>query len=144
MERRRLIQAAAVGVGLTAMETHERVRQLLALRDDRRSMEDCERTCEDLLQGLRVRPAARIKEAIGIELDALLRERQRTSPARSEDLLRIQAALAALYANALGRLSEHEAALRRWRTPGAQCDALILERGPGYVVDVQHGSCRGG
>ncbi|MFI0416729.1 helix-turn-helix domain-containing protein [Spongiactinospora sp. 9N601] len=125
MERRRLIQAAAVGVGLTAMENHERVRQLLSLDqdDDSRSVEEWESTCEDLLHGLRVRPAARIQQAIGIELDALLRERQRASPARREDLLRIQAALAALYANALGRLSEHEAALRWWRTARRAADA---------------------
>ncbi|RBQ16076.1 hypothetical protein DP939_32760 [Spongiactinospora rosea] len=125
MERRRLIQAAAVGVGLTAMENHEQVRQLLSLDqdDDSRSVEEWESTCEDLLHGLRVRPAAKIQEAIGIELNALLRERQRASQAGRDDLLRIQAALAALYANALGRLGEHEAALRWWRTARRAADA---------------------
>ncbi|PZG44153.1 hypothetical protein C1I98_17625 [Spongiactinospora gelatinilytica] len=154
MERRRLIQAAALGIGLTTMENQERVRQLLALSDERRSVEDWERTCEDLLQGLRVQPAARNKETIGIELEALLRERQRASPVRREDLLRIQAALAALYANALGRLSEHQAALRWWRTARQSADAskdqhlaigvrateagnaLYGQRSPGVVLEL--------
>ncbi|PZG44152.1 hypothetical protein C1I98_17620 [Spongiactinospora gelatinilytica] len=130
MERRRLIQAATVGVGLTAMENNERLRQLLSLDrdDDSRSVEEWERTCEDMRHWLCTRPVGKVREAIGIELDALLRERQRASPALREDLLRIQAALAALYANALGRLSEHEACLRWWRTARQAADASRDQR----------------
>ncbi|RBQ16075.1 hypothetical protein DP939_32755 [Spongiactinospora rosea] len=154
MERRRLIQAAALGVGLTAMENQERVRQLLALSDEGRSVEDWERTCGNLRQRLCTQPVGKVREAIGVELDALLRERQRASPARIEDLLRIQAALAALYANALGRLSEHEASLRWWRTARQAADAskdqslavgirgteagnaLYGQRSPGVVLEL--------
>ncbi|MFI0416728.1 hypothetical protein [Spongiactinospora sp. 9N601] len=166
MERRRLIQAAALGVGVTAMDDHERVRRLLSLdRDDNgRSVEEWERTCGDLRYWLCTRPVDKVRDAIGVELDALSRQRQWSSPARWEDLLRIQAALAALYANALGRLSEHEASLRWWRTARQVADAsndqhlaigirateagnaLYGQRSPGVVLELTraaHGIANG-
>ncbi|MDF5758185.1 helix-turn-helix transcriptional regulator [Spongiactinospora sp. TRM90649] len=125
MERRSLIQAAAVGVGLSALETPERVRRLLTMDtgDDGRPVDEWERTCEDLRYGLCVWPAARFRDAVEIELAALVRQRHRAAAAERLDLLRVQAALGLLYANVLGRLSEHDAALRWWRTARAAADA---------------------
>lgn len=115
MERRRLLQWAATGLGLGAAGLAEPTRQLLdlVLTAEHRSIEDWHITCADHLNGLANQPPADVRHDLVIDLLALRRQLER---APAVDLLRVTAMLAALHANALTRLGEHGAAIRWWRT----------------------------
>jgi hypothetical protein len=127
MERRRLLQWAATGLGAGALGfSAESVRQLLdlVLTGEQRSLEDWEITCADHLHAIRTRPPAQVRDDLVVDLLAVQRQLE-LSPAgaTATELRRITAMLATIHANALTRLGEHGSAIRWWRTARDAADA---------------------
>ena len=126
MERRRLLQWAATGLGAGALGSSEPVRQLLdlVLTGQQRSAEDWEVTCADHLHAIRTRPPAKVRDDLVVDLLAVQRQLEMMPSGRdATELRRITAMLAALHANALTRLGEHGPAIRWWRTARDAADA---------------------
>ncbi|MEZ0074384.1 hypothetical protein [Planotetraspora sp. GP83] len=128
MERRRLLQLAAASIGIGALtggSADESVRQLLdmAMDGEPRSIEDWNLACGDHLYALRTRPPAQVAADLLIDLLAVRRQMEVSSPSDVTELQRVTAAMASVYANALTRLGEHGAALRWWRTARHAADA---------------------
>jgi hypothetical protein len=120
MERRRLLQWAATGLGAGALGySAEPVRQLLdlVLTGEQRSLEDWEITCADHLHAIRTRPPAQVRDDLVVDLLAVQRQLEMTPTSHdTNELRRITAMLAMIHANALTRLGEHGPAIRWWRT----------------------------
>jgi transcriptional regulator with XRE-family HTH domain len=127
MERRRLLQWAATGLGAGALGlSAEPVRQLLdlVLTGERRGVEDWELTCADHLHAIRTRPPARVRDDLVVDLLAVQHQLATTTAGRdATELRRVTAMLATLHANALTRLGEHGSAIRWWRTARDAADA---------------------
>jgi transcriptional regulator with XRE-family HTH domain len=119
MQRRTLLQLAALGMGAGALAaTGEPVRQLLALSlgSEPRSIEDWHLACSDHLHALRTRPPVQVRDALSVVLLALDRQLYTATPGETTELNRVVAMLGVLYANALTRLGEHGGAIHWWRT----------------------------
>src|SRR5262249_24584576 len=120
MERRRLLQWAAAGLGASALDlSAESTRQLLdrALAAGHRTVEDWELTGADHLYALRTQPPAEVRDDLAMDLRGLLRQvGQGTAGGERAELRRVTAMLAMLHANVLTRLGEHGTAIRWWRT----------------------------
>ncbi|GAA0970848.1 hypothetical protein GCM10009555_020490 [Acrocarpospora macrocephala] len=120
-ERRRLIQLAG-SLALGAVGGSETVRQALD-HEPGRSVEEWEVTCADHLHALRTRPPTQVIADLTVDVLALRRQAQSTAPADLTEVQRTTAALSAIFANALTRLSDHGAAIRWWRTARQAADA---------------------
>ncbi|RAY14727.1 hypothetical protein DPM19_13350 [Actinomadura craniellae] len=126
MERRRLLQLAALGVGAGALgSSGEPVRQLLdrALARVSHDMEDWGVVCADHLHAIRTRPAAQAGDDLLLDLLAVRRRLDLPDAEDVTELQRATAALATLYANVLTRLGDHGSALRWWCTARRAADA---------------------
>ncbi|MBI1758924.1 MAG: hypothetical protein HYR62_06830 [Actinobacteria bacterium] len=129
MERRRLLQWAATGLGSGAFGlSSESVRQLLDLAltsaQEPRTPEEWEITCADHLYAIRTRPPAQVRDDLAMDLLAVRQQIDAASPGREAiELHRVAAMLAMLQANALTRLGEHGPAIRWWRTARTAADA---------------------
>jgi transcriptional regulator with XRE-family HTH domain len=127
MERRRLLQWAATGLGAGALGlSAEPVRQMLdlALTGDQRSLEDWEIACADHLHAIRTRPPAQVRDDLAVDLLAVQHQLDTTPEGRAAiELRRVTAMLAVLHATALSRLGEHGAAIRWFRTARNAADA---------------------
>lgn len=126
MERRRLLQLAALGLGTGAFASSgEPVRQLLdlVLASESRSIEDWGLACADQLHALRTRPPSEVRDGLSIDLLAIQRQLTTTNAKGTTELQRILAALATLHANVLTRLGDHGSAIRWWRTAKSAADA---------------------
>lgn len=125
-ERRQLLRLAAIGAGIGALGiSSESARELIgtALDNGLRSIPDWELACTDHLYALRTRPPAQVAADLVMDLFAVKRQMDMSSPAETPDLHRVTASLAAIHANALTRLGDHGAAIRWWRTARQAADA---------------------
>ncbi|WP_242883150.1 hypothetical protein [Actinomadura litoris] len=125
MERRALLQLAALGVGAGALgSTGEQVRQLLALalNSEHRDLEDWHLTLSDRLYAILTRPPAQARDGLLIDLVAIQRQLEIAEPSEAIELWRVVAALSMLHADTLTRLGDHDAAIHWWRTARAAAD----------------------
>ncbi|MEV6983247.1 helix-turn-helix transcriptional regulator [Sphaerisporangium sp. NPDC051017] len=129
MERRAALQLLAGLTGLGVLGTPgisgEPLRRLLELSPDQahRAIEDWELTCADHLHALRTRPPAQVAADLLIDLLAVRRQLDASTPEDVIELQRVMAALSTLHANVLTRLGDHGAAIRWWRTARQAADA---------------------
>ncbi|TDD75066.1 helix-turn-helix domain-containing protein [Actinomadura rubrisoli] len=126
LERRTLLQLAALGMGASALgPTGEPVRQLLALILDSepREPDDWNMTLSDHLHALRTRPPAQVSTDLLVDLFAIQHQLQSADTTDKTELQRVTAALSILHANALTRLGDHGAAIHWSRTARAAADA---------------------
>ncbi|GAA2398272.1 hypothetical protein GCM10010191_01230 [Actinomadura vinacea] len=125
MERRLLLQMAALGIGAGALQPGETARHLvdLAMTTDPRDLDDWHLACGDHLHAIRTRPPAQARQDLVVDLLALGRQIDTADAADLTELQRVKAALSTLHANALTRLGDHGAAIRWWRTAKAAADA---------------------
>lgn len=126
MERRAALQLfAGLGTLGTFGISTEPFRQLLDLSLDRpqRSLEDWELACADHLHALRTRPPVQVAADLFIDLMAVRRQSQVSTPAEVTELHRITAMLSSLQANALTRLGDHGGAIRWWYSARQAADA---------------------
>ncbi|MEV5413621.1 helix-turn-helix transcriptional regulator [Thermopolyspora sp. NPDC052614] len=125
-ERRQLLRLAAVGAGIGALGiSSESARQLIGTTLDNgfRSIPDWELACTDHLYALRTRPPAQVAADLVMDLFAVKRQLDLSSPTEVPDLYRVTASLSAVHANALTRLGDHGAAIRWWQTARQAADA---------------------
>jgi hypothetical protein len=89
----------------------------IALAGGQRSLEDWEITCADHLHAVRTRPPAQARDDLAVDLVAIHISLRLLRPgsAKTIELNRIVAMLAALHANALTRLGAHGQAIRWFR-----------------------------
>ncbi|GAA1015622.1 hypothetical protein Aple_009390 [Acrocarpospora pleiomorpha] len=120
-ERRRVLQLAT-SLALGAVGGAEPIRQVFD-RDGGRSAEEWEISCTDHLHALRTLPPTQVVADLVVDLVALRQQMQIAAPADLTELQRTTAALSAIHANALTRLSDHGAAIRWWRTAKQAADA---------------------
>ncbi|RCG32092.1 XRE family transcriptional regulator [Sphaerisporangium album] len=129
MERRAALQFLAGLTGLGALDTlgisGEPLRRFLELSPDQanRAIEEWELACADHLHALRTRPPAQVAADLLIDLLAVRRQLDTSTPADVIELQRVMAALSTLHANVLTRLGDHGAAIRWWRTARQASDA---------------------
>ncbi|WP_131739323.1 helix-turn-helix domain-containing protein [Actinomadura roseirufa] len=126
MERRTVLQLAALGMSASALATTgEPIRQLLALTLDSepRDIDGWHLALADHLHAIFTRPPAQVRDSLTVDLLAVQRQLPTTGPDETIELQRVVAALSYLYANALTRLGDHEAAIHWWRTAKAAADA---------------------
>ncbi|QXJ21555.1 hypothetical protein AGRA3207_002416 [Actinomadura graeca] len=124
MERRALMQLAALGIGAGAFgSTGEPVRQLLAqaLDSESRDLHDWHLTVSDHLHALRTRAPAHVSTSLMIDLIAAQRQLHDGND-DATDLRRVIAALSILHANALTRLGDQGAAIHWSRTARSAAD----------------------
>lgn len=121
MERRLLLQLAALGLGGGALGPSRHLLDL-ALTAEPRTVEDWQLACGDHLHAIRTRPPALVRDDLGIDLLAIHRQLRAASTEDIPELHRVRAALSTLYANVLTRLGDHGSALRWWRTAREAAD----------------------
>ncbi|MGI5203716.1 hypothetical protein ACQEU6_19335 [Spirillospora sp. CA-108201] len=125
MERRRLLQMAALGIGAGTLgippESLGRFLDLF-LTSEPRTYEDWEIACADHLYGIRTRPPHEVHKDLLIDLISVRRQME-TSPDSQPELHRVRACLATLNANVLTRLGEHGSAIRWWRTARSSAES---------------------
>ncbi|WP_344592753.1 hypothetical protein [Actinomadura vinacea] len=125
LERRTLLQLAALGMGAGALgSTGEPVRQLLdlALNSEPRDLDDWHLTLSDHLHAIRTRPPAQVRDGLVVDLIAVQRQLQDADADEATELQRVIAALSTIHANALTRLGDHGAAIHWWRTARTAAD----------------------
>ncbi|WP_067466929.1 helix-turn-helix domain-containing protein [Actinomadura macra] len=124
MERRALLQLAALGMSAGALGTEPLGRLVdLALTIAPRDLDDWHLTCDDHLHAIRTQPPEDARRELVIDLLALDRQLKAADVGERTELQRVQASLATLYANVLTRLGDHGPAIRWWRTARAAADA---------------------
>jgi hypothetical protein len=127
MERRRLLQLAATGLGTGAFGAlGEPIRQLLdlVLGTEHRSAEDWQIACADHLHASRRRPPATVLDGLTVDLFAVQRQLAHTSDeAKATELRRAAAMMATLTANVSTRVGDHASAIRWSQTARRAADA---------------------
>ncbi|MDH2429876.1 hypothetical protein [Sphaerisporangium sp. TRM90804] len=123
MERRAALQFLA-GLGTLGI-SGEPLRQLLdlSLGHVHRPIEDWEPACADHLHALRTRPPAKVASDLLIDLFAIRRQLDTSTPSDATELQRVLSALSCVMANALTRVGDHGAAIRWWHTARQAADA---------------------
>jgi hypothetical protein len=125
-ERRQVLRLAAVGAGIGALGiSGESLRQGIAASyaNEFRAIADWRQACADHLYALHNRPPAQVAADLLIDLFAVKRQKESSSPAEAVELDEVIATLAGLQANALTRMGDHGAALRWWHTARQAADA---------------------
>jgi transcriptional regulator with XRE-family HTH domain len=120
-KRRRLFGLAA-SVGVLGFD--EVVRQELeSTAGPQRSAEDWDIARADHLHALRTRPPVQVVKDLSIDLHALRQQMRSVAGDELTELYRVAALLSVIQANALGRISDHGAAIRWWSTARKTADA---------------------
>ncbi|WP_116023077.1 hypothetical protein [Thermomonospora umbrina] len=123
MERRRLLQLAALGAGGTVGAEALRRFADLAMTAEPRDINEWQVACADHLYALRKRPPAQVRDDLLYDLLTVRRQADQAHGRHKADLHRVTAALSILYINILTRLADHGAAVRWGRTATAAADA---------------------